>query len=98
AGAPGLGPNASGPSLTQNLDFAINDNNALGVTGGTGAANTSDAAAVTTGMEFSIDLAYLGSPPNVSTILIAAMINNGDHNYLSNQILGSLNAPQGNLG
>ncbi len=26
------------------------------------------------------------------------MINNGDHNYLSNQILGPLTPPQGNLG
>ena len=39
-------------------------------------------------MEFSIALADLGNPAPGSMIKIAAMINNGDHNYLSNQILG----------
>jgi hypothetical protein len=93
-----VGTNASASALSQNLEFAINDNNALGVTGGTGAANMADAAAVTTGMEFSIALADLGNPAVGSTIKIAAMINNSDHNYLSNQILGPLSPPQGNLG
>lgn len=91
--------NASATALTQNLDFAINDNNAAGVGGSSpNAANMADAAAVLTGMEFSIALADLGNPAPGSTIRIAAMINNGDHNYLSNQILGSLAPPQGNLG
>lgn len=93
-----LGPNASGTALTQNLLFAINDNNAAGVMGGTGAADQIAAAAVTTGMEFSIDLADLGNPGPGDVIMIAAMINNGDHNYLSNQILGGLPAGTGNLG
>ena len=93
-----VGPNASASSLTQNLEFAIDNNNAAGVTGGTGAADPLAAAAVTTGMEFSIALADLGDPALGSTILIAAMINNGDHNYLSNQVLGPLVPPQGNLG
>ncbi|HEV8379589.1 MAG TPA: PEP-CTERM sorting domain-containing protein [Tepidisphaeraceae bacterium] len=93
-----VGTNASGTALTQNLDFAINDNNSAGVSGGTAAANMSDAAAVLTGMEFSIALADLGNPAPGSTIKISAMINNGDHNYLSNQILGPLAPPQGNLG
>jgi len=90
--------NASGTALTQTLEFAINDNNSAGVSGGSAAANVIDAAAVATGMEFSIALADLGNPAPGSTINIAAMINNGDHNYLSNQILGSLLPPQGNLG
>jgi hypothetical protein len=93
-----VGPNASGSALTQNLEFAINDNNAAGVSGGSAAANVANAAAVTTGMEFSIALADLGNPAPGSVILISAMIDNGDHNYLSNQILGSLLPPQGNLG
>ncbi|MCO5297266.1 MAG: PEP-CTERM sorting domain-containing protein [Fimbriimonadaceae bacterium] len=93
-----VGPNASGSSLSQDLFFAINDNNAGGVIGGTEAADAGAALAVTTGMEFSISLADLGNPTPGSTIRIAAMINNGDHNYLSNQILGGLAAPQGNLG
>jgi hypothetical protein len=90
--------NASGSALTQNLEFAINDNNAAGVSGGSAAANLADAAAVLTGMEFSIALTDLGNPAPGTPILIAAMINNGDHNYLSNQILGPLAAPRGNLG
>jgi hypothetical protein len=91
-----VGTNASGTALSQNLEFAINDNNAAGVTGST--ANAADALAVTTGMEFSVALADLGNPAIGSTIKIAAAINNGDHNYLSNQILGSLPSGQGNLG
>jgi hypothetical protein len=91
-----IGPNASGTALTQNVEIAINDNNAAGVTNST--ANAADALAVTTGMEFSIALADLGNPGPGSVIKIAAMINNGDHNYLSNQILGPLPAGQGNLG
>lgn len=93
-----VGPNASGTALTQDLDFAINDNNAAGVTGGTGPADMTAAAAVTTGMEFSIALADIGNPGVGDVVRIAAMINNGDHNYLSNQSLAGLTPPQGNLG
>lgn len=93
-----LGPNASVTALSNDLDFAINNNNAAGVMGGTAAADQVAAAAVTTGMEFSIALADIGNPGIGDTIKISAMINNGDHNYLSNQFLGGLPAPQGNLG
>ncbi|OHB78012.1 MAG: hypothetical protein A2W31_17900 [Planctomycetes bacterium RBG_16_64_10] len=93
-----VGPNAAGTALTQPLHFAINNNNAAGVVGGTGAANQAAAAAVATGMEFSIALADLGSPGNGAVIRISAMVNNGDHNYLSNQTLGGLPAGTGNLG
>jgi len=93
-----VGPNASGSALTQNLDFAINNTNNAGVLGGTGAANQAAAAAVSTGMEFSIALADLGSPGPGDVIRIAAMYGNGDHNFLSNQVLGGLPAGTGNLG
>ena len=93
-----LGPNASGTALTQDLDFALNNTNTAGVGGGSGAADPVAAAAVTTGFEFSIDLADLGNPLVGSEILISAMINNGDHNYLSNQVLGGLPGGTGNLG
>lgn len=92
-----LGPNASGSALTNDLDFAINDNNTGGVLGGIDAADQVAAAAVATGMEFSIALADIGNPAVGETIKIAAMINNSNHNYLSNQFLGGLPAPQGNL-
>lgn len=93
-----VGPNASGSALTQSLEFAINNNNTAGVGGGNGAANQADALAVQTGMEFSISLADLGNPAPGTVIKILAAINNGDHNYLSNQLLGGLPAPSGNLG
>jgi len=93
-----VGTNASATALTQSLEFAINDNNAAGVAAGNAAADGLAAAAVMSGMEFSIALADLGNPADGTSILIAAMINNGDHNYLSNQILGALTAPQSNLG
>ncbi len=93
-----LGPNASGSSLSQSLDFAINNSNAAGVMGGSASADQTAAQAVTTGMEFSIALADIGNPGLGDVIRISAMINNGDHNYLSNQILGGLRSPQGNLG
>lgn len=97
--APGaIGPNASASALSQMLEFAINDNNAAGVIAGTAAADQAAAAAVTTGMEFSIALADLGNPGLGDTIKISAMINNGDHNFLSNQVLGGLPAGTGNLG
>ncbi len=93
-----LGPNASGTSLTQNLDFGFNNSNTAGVLGGTAAANAAAAAAVTTGMEFSIALADIGNPGIGDTIKIAALYNNGDHNFLSNQTLGGLPGGTGNLG
>ncbi len=93
-----VGPNASGTALTQNLDFAINNNNVAGVGGGTGVASPAAALAVTTGMEFSVALADIGNPLPGSVIKVMAAINNGDHNYLSNQLLGGLQGPQGNLG
>lgn len=93
-----LGPNASGSALSQNLKFAINDNNAAGVMGGTGASDQVAAVAVTTSMEFSIALADIGSPDIGSTIYISGMINNGDHNFLSNQVLGGLPPGTGSLG
>jgi hypothetical protein len=92
------GPNASGSSLTQNLDIAWDNSNDAGVSGGTVAADQVAAAAVTTGMEFSIALADLGNPSPGSTINIAAFYGNSNHNYMSNQALGTYNAPQANLG
>jgi hypothetical protein len=93
-----IGTNATVSALTQDLHFAIDNNNAAGVVFGTGEADPIAAAAVTTGIEFSIALADIGSPAPGSSIKIMAFINNPDHNYLSNQLLGSLTPPQGNLG
>jgi hypothetical protein len=70
--------------------------NVAGVTGGTAAADQTAAAAVTTGLELSIDLADIGYVGGAINIMVGQ--NNGDHNYWSNQFLGGLAAPQGNLG
>jgi hypothetical protein len=89
-GSTGTGVNAS-PILV-----AYDNSNTAGVVGGTGPANQAAAAAVTTGLELGIalsDLGYAGGP-----IRIMAGVNNQGHNYWSNQFLGGLTAPQGNLG
>lgn len=94
----GSGGNNTTPFLTQSLDFAINNLNTAGVLGGTGPANQAAALAVTTGIEFSVALADIGNPTSLGAIKIAAMYNNSNHDFLSNQTLGGLPAGTGNLG
>jgi hypothetical protein len=93
-----VAPGASGPALTQGLSFAFDGNNVAGVIGGIAAANGAAAAAVATGFELSIALADLGNPAPGSAIRIFAAVNGSNHDYLSNQILGGLTPPRGNLG
>jgi hypothetical protein len=88
----------AGTFLTQDVPFGFDNSNSAGVLGGTAAADQAAAAAVTTGLEFSIDLADIGSPAEGSEILIHAAYGNGDNNFHSNQVLAGLAAPQGNLG
>lgn len=78
------------------LGVGFDNSNAAGVGGGTAAANATAANAVTTGLELIIPLALIGNPSG--DIRVSAMINGSDHNYLSNQFLGGLASPQGNLG
>lgn len=87
-----------GMFLTQDVLFGFNNTNTAGVIGGTAASDMVAAAAVTTGLEFSIALADLGNPGPGDVIKIHAAYGNGDNNFHSNQILGGLPAPQGNLG
>jgi hypothetical protein len=78
------------------IAVAYNGSNVAGVSGGTGPADQNAAAAVLTGLELGIalsDLNWDGRP-----IKIMAGQNNQNHNYWSNQFLGGLPAPQGNLG
>lgn len=84
--------------LTSPVTFGFNNNNSAGVVGGTGAADQTAAAAVTTGLEFSVALADIGNPSFGDLIKIHAVYGNGDNNYHSNQVLAGLPAPQGNLG
>lgn len=80
------------------IGIAFDNSNAAGIGGGTGAADGVAAQAVSTGFEFIIPLSAIGNPQLGDEILIAAHINGSNHDFLSNQILGGLAAPQGNLG
>lgn len=91
----------AGTFLTQDVAFGFNNTNILGVGGGDAAltaAEQADAAAVTTGLEFSVALADIGNPGIGDVIKIHAAYGNGDNNFHSNQILGGVAGPQGNLG
>jgi hypothetical protein len=90
------GSNAS--ALPNGLGVAFNRDNTGGVTGGTGAADQTAAAAVTTGLELVIPLSAIGNPGLGDVILISAHINGSNHDFLSNQSLGGFAAGQGNLG
>jgi len=90
AGVTGTGLN------TLPIEVGFDDSNVAGVAGGTGAANQAAALAVQTGLELSIALSDLGFVSG--DIHVCAFVNNSDHNYASNQFLGPLAPPQGNLG
>jgi hypothetical protein len=66
------------------------------VDGGSDAADPTDAAAVTTGLELRIAVADLGWSGGL--VRVMAGMNNAGHNYWSNQFLGPLAPPAGNLG
>ncbi len=78
------------------IGVAHDRSNTAGVTGGSGAADPTAAQAVTTGIELAIPLSAIGSPAGAFSI--SAMINGSNHDYLSNQFLGGLTPPQGNVG
>jgi hypothetical protein len=90
AGVTGTGLNA------QPIEVGFDDSNVAGVAGGTAAADQAAALAVQTGLELSIALSDLGFVNG--DIHVCAFVNNSDHNYASNQFLGPLDPPQGNLG
>jgi hypothetical protein len=90
SGSTGTGLNA------QPIEVGFDNSNGAGVAGGTAAANQAAALAVQTGLELSIDLTDLGY--DGGDIAVCAFVNNADHNYASNQFLGPLQPPQGNLG
>jgi hypothetical protein len=90
-------PGSSGALINGNggATIALTFNN-LNTTGVTGSTAPNNAGSVPTGIEFSISLADLGYTSG--DIQVSAFINNGSHNYLSNQILGGLPLGTGNLG
>ncbi len=72
------------------LGIAFDNSNVAGVAAGDGPANQAAAIAVQTGLELAIPLAAIGSPGIGDCIKISAMINGTNHDYLSNQFLGSI--------
>lgn len=88
---------------TIGLQMAFDNSNTAGVFGDeVNAGNysdptTGDPAAVTTGIEFSIPLSQIGNPASLSEIKIMSFINNGGHDYASNQFSGE-GILLGNLG
>jgi len=91
------GPRAAAESLAADnfnpvgtpglISFSINNSNFGGVQGTGG--SVSDAANVTTGVEFSIDLTEAGWDGQ-SCIKLGGFVANGDATYLSNQVIGGL--------
>jgi len=93
-GLTGFGNTGTGVNGFQ-IGVGYDNSNVAGILGGTAAANQAAALAVTTGLEFSIDLADLGVTGDIRVMVGQ---NNQGHNYWANQFLGGLPAPQGNLG
>lgn len=89
----GSNPNAL---VMSGIGVAFDRSNTGGVIGGNDAADQGAAALVTTGIELAIPLAVIGNP--IGDFRISAMINGSNHDYLSNQFLGGLEPPHGNLG
>lgn len=79
------------------IEIGYNGSNVAGIAGGTGAADQAAALAVTTGIEFSINLDALGIVAG-QQFKVSVMINGSNHDFLSNQFLGGLPAGTGNLG
>lgn len=89
-GSTGTGVNASP------IEVGYDNSNVAGVGGGTAAANQAAALAVTTGLELAISLNDLGWTSGPIHIMVGQ--NGGGHDFWSNQFLGGLTPPQGNLG
>lgn len=100
AGVAVNGSGVTGEANANPIDFALDNSNTAGVTGGDAAldaAGIAAALAVDTGAEFSIALSDLGVNPG-DTIDIIAAYSNGDYNFFSNQFLGGLPGGGANLG
>jgi len=83
----------SGGSNPNGIELTLDNSNTAGVDGGCGA---SSGAGVTTGMELAIPLSALGNA--TGCFKVSVMVNGGGHDFLSNQVLGSLPPGTCNLG
>jgi hypothetical protein len=91
-----VGGNAFSPNGASGVQAILNNSNGAGVGGGSGADNPANAAAVGTGLELVIPLAWLGYTSG--PITVAGWVNGGDNSYASNQFIGGFQGGQGNLG
>lgn len=87
----------SGGSNVLNATVALNNSNTFGVNGVNGSAQGFNALTATTGVEIEIPLASLGLG-SLAGLKAMAFINGANHDYLSNQFLGSLPVGTNNLG
>lgn len=94
SGFAGVGNTGAGVNGSP-IGIGYDNSNVAGISGGTGAADQTAALAVMTGLELSIALSDLGATGNIQVMVGQ---NGGGHDYWSNQFLGGLPAPQGNLG
>ena len=92
----GNGSTGTGTANSAPIAVGLDNSNILGVVAGSSAANAADAAAVTTGIEVGLPLENIGNP--TSDIKITAFITSSNHDFVSNQFLGGLPAPFGNIG
>jgi hypothetical protein len=90
-GLDGSGTGRSAADAATGIQVAIDNSNIAGVTGGDATSPTS----ATTGIEYLIPLSAIGNP--TGPIKITAFINGTGHDFVSNQILGSLPAGYGNM-
>ena len=96
-GDSGSGITGTGAGNSQPIRVGYNGSNTAGIGGNGGVlADQFAAAAVTTGLELSIDLADLGNP--TGPIKVMLLQNNNDHTFLANQSLAGLPEGTGNLG
>ena len=89
-------------TFTNGVRLGFNNSNTGGVWG-TGSASESDtslAAAVTTGLELAIPVAFFAAADGSlnDNIRIVAFINDINHRYLSNQVLGPMGQSSGGYG
>lgn len=77
------------------LEAALNNSNIGGVSGDP--AKPGSGEGVRTGLEIKIPLALIDWD-GTSAIKVCAFVNGGGHDYMSNQVLGSLPVGSGNLG
>lgn len=83
----------SGGTNPNGIEITINNSNSGGVSGGCSGAS---GAGVSTGVELVIPLAAIGSPTGCFNVV--AFINGSGHDFLANQVLGSLPVGTCNLG